>query len=557
MDMTLAYLGRSGRAQGGGLRLAPNLTRDAVAFSGSLKEPLRFREAISALHDVVVNDLRVQPRDKTAYEAYRRREAARVSRLRAQAFEAAKEEALVGAKASPDLEARYRSARHRYWRARSKYSTYLLQHDRALWRKLMPCDPVITVADDVVFFECFSADESSYGCLTVARDAFGGWDDAQRGTTNVDYSWDLFDAFQSLRTYRNTRLEVDPEGFSVRTENRPDYREEKIELPPGWLRGFMQVQAAMGLPMRRVSLDRETVYSLLAFLRRHRARRSPRAVRFELRPGRAPALVLEPTETRLVSHSTRYDGPDIGPTRLWGRRRLLVLGRLLPLIERVDVYMLGTGLPSFWVARMGTMRLTLGLSGWTTNDWTRNTALDLLMPPGDPKPYLVERLATRLRAARQASFAELEAAAVSTPADVAATLNHLAHTGQVIHDLDAGVYRWRQIMPMALGEAQLGGENEEVAAARVLTPEITVAEVSESTSGFVDVRGGYPYEYVSLRMDRDGTIRGGSCTCSHHFRNKLRMGPCRHLLALRTRHQRSETPTSSLRMWFQNLIGNR
>ena len=34
----------------------------------------------------------------------------------------------------------------------------------------MPCDPVITVVDDVVFFECFSADESSYGCLTINRD---------------------------------------------------------------------------------------------------------------------------------------------------------------------------------------------------------------------------------------------------------------------------------------------------------------------------------------------------------------------------------------------------
>ena len=37
---------------------------------------------------------------------------------------------------------------------------------------LVPCDPVITVAPDVLFFECFSKDESSYGCLTVERNAF-------------------------------------------------------------------------------------------------------------------------------------------------------------------------------------------------------------------------------------------------------------------------------------------------------------------------------------------------------------------------------------------------
>jgi len=71
----------------------------------------------------------------------------------------------------------------------------------AMWRLLMPCDPVVTVADDVVFFECFSADESSYGCLTVNRDdGFGRSEQLQLGTTNVDYSWNLYHEFQSLRS---------------------------------------------------------------------------------------------------------------------------------------------------------------------------------------------------------------------------------------------------------------------------------------------------------------------------------------------------------------------
>ena len=61
------------------------------------------------------------------------------------------------------------AARKRYWSARTKYSDHLRKHDQELWRMLMPCDPVITVAPDVVFFECFSADESSYGCLTLDR----------------------------------------------------------------------------------------------------------------------------------------------------------------------------------------------------------------------------------------------------------------------------------------------------------------------------------------------------------------------------------------------------
>ena len=68
----------------------------------------------------------------------------------------------------------FRCAVVRNWKARDAYTRYLQQHDQELLRLLVPYDPVITVAEDVVFFECFSADESSYGCLTVERDAAFG-----------------------------------------------------------------------------------------------------------------------------------------------------------------------------------------------------------------------------------------------------------------------------------------------------------------------------------------------------------------------------------------------
>src|SRR5262249_4850581 len=160
-------------------------------------------------------------------------------------------------------------------------------------------------------------------------------------------------------------------------------REEKIDLPQSWLRGFMQLQAAMSLPMRRVPVSREGLYNVLAWLKRHRAARSPRAVRFELDPGKPVAIVLEPWEKRIVLHDTTYAGRRAETIRTWGRDRLRVLGRLLPLLQRAEVYLLGTGLPSFWVCQLGDMGLTLGLSGWTANDWTGPSALDQLAPPAE------------------------------------------------------------------------------------------------------------------------------------------------------------------------------
>ena len=50
-----------------GMAFAPDTNRSPTFFVGKLHRKLAFREAISALHDVVVSDMRFQPRDKTTY----------------------------------------------------------------------------------------------------------------------------------------------------------------------------------------------------------------------------------------------------------------------------------------------------------------------------------------------------------------------------------------------------------------------------------------------------------------------------------------------------------
>jgi hypothetical protein len=561
MQVQLAYAGRSTLRRsdvGAELNLLPNLAREPVAFDAALLDPLRFREAISALHDVVINDLRYQPRDKTAYEAWKRDEARRLSQVRREAYDAATKEILVrrGADVPADLERQFEACRRKYWTARQEYSNYLLKNDRELWRLLMPCDPIITVADDVVFFECFSADESSYGCLTVEREAtFGKSENYQRGTTNVDYSWPLYDHFQQLRTYRETRFRVDPQGFTAKTTGAGEYREEKIDLPAGWLRGLMQVQAAMTMPMRRVTLSREAVYSLLAWLKRHKARRSPRALRFELAAHQPPRIVVEPWEQAIIDHGVKYEGRGGETIRIWGARRLLSLARLLPMAVGVDVYLLGTGLPSFWVVRMETMRLTLGLSGWTANDWTRGAALDQLAPPVKLSPGLVTGVAGRLQTQRVATLGDAGLGSVAAEGECAAALNYLARTGQVIYDLGAGLYRWRQIMPAAVGEADLGPESKELAASRELVArrEVKVTSTQPADGGDEVIQGYYsqPKNAVELVLDADGRMKRAKCNCSHFYKGGLRLGPCRHLIALREVASKQSQRTTSLDDWYR------
>src|SRR5438067_5542548 len=98
MDLLVAYLGRSGiRRSAGGLEvaLAPNLRRDRVSFLGTLRQPLRFREAVSALHDVVVSDLRFKPKDHSDYQAFLAAQKQRDDALRRGATQAARAELLA------------------------------------------------------------------------------------------------------------------------------------------------------------------------------------------------------------------------------------------------------------------------------------------------------------------------------------------------------------------------------------------------------------------------------------------------------------------------------
>jgi hypothetical protein len=563
MNVNLAYRGRSAVTSspaGMAVALAPNLRRDRVSFEGVLRDPLHFREAIGALHDVVVSDLQYKPRDKSALEAYnaeqKRRETELRTRVTQQARAAIRESmAELPASYMAELEKRYKGLCSFYWKKRIEYSNYLCKHDPELWRLLVPCDPVITVAPDCLFFECFSADESSYGCLTVDRGAFERERDVALGTTNVDYSWTLYEHFQKMRSYRETRFLVDPAGFEVQSQAGDGYREEKIDLPSSWLRGFLQLQAAMSLPMRRVPIGRVGLYNILAYLKRHRAAKSPRAVRFELEPGRPPWAVLEPWGQRVRLGDAPYHGERSEVIRTWGRDRLQLLARMLPLMESAEVHLLGTGLPSFWSIKMGPIRLILGLSGWTANDWSGAAALDQLAPPADPDPATMRAIAGAFHSDPALSFDRLQAMTHAQAPALAVGLNRLAMLGQVIHDLPAGLYRWRQIMPVTLSAEMVGPEHPETVAARQLVAgrAVRVSRDATQPNGLRILEGRVHTTEVSLLLDGDGRMLRGRCSCSYHFTGGLRRGPCRHLQALRDTANAAASDRSTAADWYAAL----
>ena len=517
------------------LSFSPDTRREPTYFSGELRKGIAFREAISALHDVVVSDLRWKPRDRTAYKEWAaRQEAIDWDQVAAQRASVARQ--------MRDLQDRLAVLRRRsserrgpYDKAKRAYFDYLYQKDRDAWFVL---DPVITVHPDEVFFECFSQDESSYGRLGASYDVFRNIGDLACGTTNIDYSSALYDEFQKIRSYKTTRFEVDPSGFDVRTQGEADFKEVKIDLPDSWVRGFLQVNSAMGLPARTFDLHPMDVYNLCFVLRRHKEKRGPRSMRYCLTPGAPVRVVFDPWNIEVVCRRTEYQGTNQEEIRVWGRRRLHILERLIPVANRFTVHLLGQGLPSFYVAELGDMTFTLGLSGWTANDWSTAGNFDLLAPRAEVDDFTRRRVFEGLKEHWLDTPDGLASRLGVSRAAVLGALGAWTQAGRAMFDLAKRVYRVRELArdPLPMDKLRFSNPREE-AATRLLSGNLVHSTARSSSDGGVELSGTVKdrshTHRPSLTIDADARVTRGECDCNFYQQNKLYKGPCEHMLALR------------------------
>ncbi|HXG66471.1 MAG TPA: SWIM zinc finger family protein [Blastocatellia bacterium] len=544
MEFNFAYSAPSAvedRADRTRMAFSPDVKREPTFFSGELGKSIEFREAISALHAVVVSDLRFKPKDKTAYKEW----AAQREQIDWQAVAAQRSEVAARIKALQDelneLNRR-RSARWKaFYESQGRFFRYLYEKERDIWFVL---DPVITVHPDEVFFECFSQDESSYGRLGASYEVFKNVGEFACGTTNIDYSAALYDEFQKIRSYKTTRFEVDPAGFNVQTTGEASYTEVKIDLPDSWVRGFLQVSSAMALPATTFDLHPMDVHNLCFVLRRHREKQGPRSMRYHLKPGEPVRVVFEPWEIEVVCPRSVYQGMAADTIRVWGRRRILILERLIPVAKKFTVHLLGTGLPSFYVADLGDMSFTLGLSGWTANDWARAGNFDLMAPRADVDDFT-----------KQGVFNYLKARWVERPDRVASDLNldrsivlgalsAYTQAGRAIYDLNKQVYRVRELSrePLPMERLRFANPREEWATQFLVQNAVQVDSARIDAFGMLTLAGSVRDKgktfTPSLTIDQDERLLRADCTCNWHQQNKLYQGPCEHILAVRMQHNR-------------------
>lgn len=535
--------------------LAPQEQRPPVRLKCTIGHSPAYARAMLALFEVVKSDARFRQKDHTAYQEWVRgeylRELSPQLEARRQALPGQMQErdALRAQIAALEDQAKpYRSklSGHDLWDAKRKYWKWLYSRNRDLWFVL---DPVVSFHPDAVIFEAFSQDESAYGRVTVPSENLDIEGETVYGTTNVDFSDQLANEIRRVRSYHPARLEVEGGGVAIATD-AGSRLEKKIDLPPTWVRGFLQVQSAATLPGVSLTLSASTLADVLLQLRLEREKQSPRALKFILETGRRPRLVIEPWNIEIEEPEHIYEG-DTQEIRLWGRRRLFAVQNLLGYSDRVQVRLLGTGMPSFWSVENDGHRFDIGLSGWTKNDWSGAARFDLLAATAPVTEGDVELARGQLEKALRLSPEELSARSDLSREAATAALQQVCREGDAMFDPIGEFYRWRKLLPP--GAAALAAERDpklefakqivKVGGVKFLPAqeddfradtrgEATKLRAQVSTPGRDgSLRRGHQFE-TTVEVDPDGRISFAACTCAEFRRNKLKKGPCAHILSV-------------------------
>ena len=499
------------------IRLSLDSARAPVGFAGQIKEPELFRDALLTAIDIRNSDLRYRGRDRTAYLAYLLKQGKRASAA--------------------------------IWDAQKAFLDAQYSEEQSRPRGL---DPVLTVDPDELSLEVFSRDESAYARLAISNDAFSGRA-VSHGSAACDLSDAVVDRIQRVRTYQPVDLEI---GSGLSGEPTP----REIELPDEWLRGFLQVQSAATLPAAVVPLKAIDLYDVLYVLRTRKAKKAPRALRFELVPGMRPRVVLEPWEIAIEGHGEVYRGNTPRIARTYGRGRLLALARALPHVREARVYLLGAGLPSFWVLDLGDIRLTVALTSWSESKWAGAASFDALMP-GAGSASAASSATARLVQDGPLPLQTIADGLGLKPPEARVALQHACLRGAVLYDLGRQVYRPRALMsePVeedrirygspreALAHKLLGDETAQgMGEVRVTKVHVVVGEGQQIEGEVLDKQLQRTFS-PRFSVDQEGQVGDAWCNCATFLRSGLREGPCEHMLALFVKQRRDAAEAERLR----------
>lgn len=512
LAMHLSYA-QASDVHAGHVQLFGQLQRKDVHFQANIKQPILFRDVMSALFGVVSSDYRYVPKDRAAYAAY--------------------------------LQLRRGQQHQGLFAAQRAYFDWLVQNDPLA---LCILDPVINVHAHGVSFEVFSRDEGCYAHLCLKPELFENIAPTQYGTTHIDYSEALIQGIESIRSHRQASLSIGQQATSLAVSREhtdaETILEKQINVPVSWLRGFLQVQSAAQLAQDRFSLQPIDLYNVLYHLRMHAdIKGKRRGLVIELIPQQSPNLIIEPSGTVISSKAAPYQGRQAKLIRLWGRRRLALLQRALPHTDHIEVCLLGQGMPSYWTLSGKGFHLTLAMTGFSAANWSQALNFDLLVPrTPHSEPELIRQVVDLLHTQGALGLTDLAQQLTRSIADTRQALQEANQHGWVMFDLATALYRHRPLTPEPLDMAHFRYRHPaEQQAYDLISRTDAIRDLSIRVIPTEGIEIGATVEVVEdkrsynskLKLNEEGMVSKAECSCHQFLQHGLSQGACAHLIALR------------------------
>lgn len=497
--------------------LFSQINRTDVAFFADVKQPLLFRDCLLSLFDIVSADYRYVPKDRSAYTAF--------------------------------MQLRRASANKNLFASQQAYFDWLYNNDPMAYCIL---DPIVQVHESGVTFEVFSKDEGCYASLTFDKNLFDIQDNLQYGTTHIDYSSALLEGIEQIRSYRNTSLNIGQQAVTLTTP-KPDIDEnqvsevieKRIQVPTSWVRSLLQVQSATQLSHDSFELDPVALYNLLFEMRMNAdIKGKKRGLVIELVPQKPPVLTLEPFGIVVKSGAKVYQGQSAKLLRLWGRRRLALLKKLLPYTDKVTVTLLGQGMPSYWTLVGQGFHLTFAMTGFSQANWSQALNFDLLLPkrPIADNEQTLSDMVNSLQSAQDIN--QLSKQSGKKLSELRQDLLNLAQQGLIRYDLYTQRYHYRPLSEQPLDMAQLAYHTlaEKHAYDLVSRPKavsnLTITCTSQGVGGValtadIIVAEDRRTYHSQLQLNDEGMVNRAECSCPQFLQHRLTQGVCSHLIALR------------------------
>ncbi len=380
-----------------------------------------------------------------------------------------------------------------------------------LWRLL---DPVVTCAPDWVRLECFSSCAGVYARADLSPDTFHEGELGSEGTTNVDFGPDFCAHLSGLRPGKRAAFEVGEDSVTLETAAGSAV-EHQVELPERWVRGFLQVQALQRAATPFCELNKVQARLLLDGLPANQ-------------PG-GQTLYLTPAGKLTAARSAAAAGTAVNSVH-----RLRLLRRLSPQVERLRVWAVGDGGPTFWVAESRAARVTMGLSSQAAQGFSGDG--EALRSARRPLDELQVAYGRHLVAAGQRFTTAELAQAMDADLGVAGQLvDLLSEQGLLGYDLPEDRFYPRDL-PYVAG-TDFAVQPRDTHSRRLLSEgriELEGREATAAGTRYVGwVQGDTATYRVSAQVAPDGRLLDGDCTCQWVLAHGLGRGPCKHILALR------------------------